>query len=179
MKTRTPILILSAGAALLIPLASCTLLHRQHATSRTESTDSLSLLRQASAGLHQSEQHLQLRWLRDSSSSESFIEIIPSGNFEFSPQQGFKGHARSIRLYGRQREGSQLRDSTVSSSSLNALKEQKEEQKASHSQKQQQEHSEKKKAAVPFWFWMLLIIPAVLLIRIILTKVLLIKAETG
>ena len=165
MNTRTPILILIPGAALLMPLASCTLLHRQHAESRTESTDSLRLLRQASVGLHQSDQHIQLRWLRDSSSSESFVEIIPSGNFEFSPQQGFKGQARSIRLYGRQQEGSQLHDSTVSNSSLAASKEQKEERKVSHSQKQQQEHSEKKKAAVPFWFWMLLIIPAALLVR--------------
>ena len=165
MNTRTPILILVAGAALLTPLASCTLLHWQHATSRTESTDSLRLLRHASADLHQSNQHIQLRWLRDSSSSESFVEIIPSGNFEFSPQQGFKGQARSIRLYGRQQEGSQLHDSTVSNSSLAASKEQKEERKVSHSQKQQQEHSEKKKAAVPFWFWMLLIIPAALLVR--------------
>lgn len=172
MKTQICLLASLAAPLLLMPLSSCTLLHRQRYRLRTETLDSLQQIRESKSALQASARTVRLHLLDDSSSAESFVEILPSGNFEFSVQDGFKGQGRSIRIYGKQQQGSKLRDSAFSQASLNASREQQEGQTAIHLRKQQEQLSEKKKGSVPLWFWLLLLVPVVLLSRSVLSKTL-------
>lgn len=95
----------------LVPVLSCCSMMKEKNVMKSASNASIRESFSSDAGRSASLQEKRLLVRADSLSDEYQAEIIPDGNFTYSPLSGFSGRALSVRVKGVMKEKSVERDS--------------------------------------------------------------------